>query len=116
MAIARRAASVIGQAISAGMAVYFFFFAPTALTESKPLTSNQIGRSSAKCCDWLPSLVKTSSASLLVIVTNNLLKRVSGDTGQRCTPSSTGSMQLSLPQTGIVQGMRRRWSGFNFTA
>ncbi|MCA9918091.1 MAG: hypothetical protein KC445_09070, partial [Anaerolineales bacterium] len=94
-------ATVAGQAISAGMAIYFFFF--------RPNRSYQIKAAYFKP-DWpligevlligFPSLVKNLSASLLVIVTNNLLKLVGGDTALAVYAIvSRLYASLSLPQT-----------------
>ncbi|MCB8925554.1 MAG: MATE family efflux transporter [Ardenticatenaceae bacterium] len=108
-------ATVAGQAISAGMAVYFFFF--------RKNRSYQIKAAYFKP-DWhligevlligFPSLAKNLSASLLVIVTNNLLKLVGGDAGLAVYAIvSRLYSSLNMPQTGIVQGMQPL-VGFNF--
>ena len=108
-------ATVAGQAISAGMAVYFFFF--------RKNRSYQIKAAYFKP-DWpligevlligFPSLAKNLSASLLVIVTNNLLKLVGGDAGLAVYAIvSRLYASLNMPQTGIVQGMQPL-VGFNF--
>ncbi|MCB1452307.1 MAG: polysaccharide biosynthesis C-terminal domain-containing protein, partial [Rhizobiaceae bacterium] len=108
-------ATVAGQAISAGMAVYFFFF--------RPNRSYQIKAAYFKP-DWrligevlligFPSLAKNLSASLLVIVTNNLLKLTGGDAGLAVYAIvSRLYASLNMPQTGIVQGMQPL-VGFNF--
>ncbi|MCB8975857.1 MAG: MATE family efflux transporter [Ardenticatenaceae bacterium] len=108
-------ATVIGQAVSASMAIYFFFF--------RKNRSYQIKAAYFKP-DWpligevlligFPSLVKNLSASLLVIVTNNLLKLAGGDTALAVYAIVNRLYaSLNMPQTGIVQGMQPL-VGFNF--
>ncbi len=108
-------ATVIGQSVSASMAIYFFFF--------RPNRSYQIKATYFKP-DWpligevlligFPSLVKNLSASLLVIVTNNLLKLAGGDTALAVYAIVNRLYaSLNMPQTGIVQGMQPL-VGFNF--
>ncbi|HEY1013444.1 MAG TPA: MATE family efflux transporter, partial [Herpetosiphonaceae bacterium] len=73
-------ATVAGQAVSAGMSVYFFFFRPGRIY--------QITAADFKP-DWpiirevlaigLPSLAKQLSAGLVVVITNNLLRQTGGD-------------------------------------
>ncbi|GAP07842.1 Na+-driven multidrug efflux pump [Anaerolinea thermolimosa] len=55
----------------------------------------------------LPSLIKGLSASLLVVITNNLLKIMGGDDALSIY-AIVGRLVsgLSTPQTGIVQGMQ----------
>jgi putative MATE family efflux protein len=108
-------ATVSGQAISAGMSVYFFFF--------RKNRSYRIRAAYFKP-DWsligevlmigFPSLIKNFSASLVVIITNNLLKQIGGDSalGVFAIVNRLYSA-LSLPQTGIVQGMQPL-VGYNF--
>jgi len=108
-------ATVLGQAISAGMSIYFFFF--------RPGRSYQI-RAAYFQPDWsiigavlligLPSFLKSMSASLLVIITNNLLRDLGGDSalGVYAIVSRLFAA-LGLPQTGIVQGMQPL-VGYNF--
>lgn len=101
-------ATVIGQSISAGMSVYFFFFRKGSsyrlrLAYFKP--------------DWpimaeitligFPSFIKSLSASLVVIVINNLLKAMGGDSalGVFAIVSRLYSA-LNTPQTGLMQGMQ----------
>ena len=108
-------ATVTGQAISAGMGIYFFFF--------RKNSSYHITAISFKP-DWsiihevlmigLPSFLKSISASLVVIVTNNLLKLIGGD-GALGVYAIIGKLYsaLTIPQTGIVQGMQPL-VGFNF--
>jgi Na+-driven multidrug efflux pump len=109
-------ATVIGgQILSAGMSVYFFFFKKDRsyhiqLADFKP--------------DWaiigeviligFPSFVKSLSTSLVVIITNNLLKTIGGDSALGIF-AIVGrlSSSLNMPQTGIVQGMQPIL-GYNF--
>ena len=108
-------ATVCGQVISASMSIYFFFF--------RKNRSYQIKLSYFKP-DWLimrkifligfPSFMKSFSISLFVIITNNLLKVIGGDSalGVFAIVSRLYS-GLNTPQTGIVQGMQPV-VGFNF--
>jgi putative MATE family efflux protein len=108
-------ATVMGQAISAGMSVYFFFF--------RRNSSYQISDASFKpdrtlmgeiLMIGLPSFLKSISASLVVIVTNNLLKLLGGDSALSVFAIiSRLYSSLSMPQTGIVQGMQPI-VGYNF--
>lgn len=109
-------ATVIGgQALSAAMSMYFFFF--------RKNRSYQIRLAYFKP-DWaimgeiiavgFPSFVKSFSASLVVIVTNNLLKTIGGDSALSVY-AIVGRLisSLNTPQTGIVQGMQPIL-GYNF--
>ena len=108
-------ATVCGQAISASMSIYFFFF--------RKNRSYQIRAAYFKP-DWaivreviligFPSFVKSFSTGLFVIVTNNLLKVIGGDSalGVFAIVSRLYS-GLNTPQTGIVQGMQPV-VGYNF--
>ncbi|MFN8530270.1 MAG: MATE family efflux transporter [Anaerolineae bacterium] len=108
-------ATVLGQSISAGMSIYFFFF--------RKNRSYQIKAAYFKP-DWpiigeviligFPSLIKSLSASLVVIVTNNLLKVMGGDSalGVFAIVNRLYS-SLNTPQTGMVQGMQPI-AGYNF--
>jgi len=109
-------ATVIGgQALSAAMSMYFFFF--------RKNRSYQIQLAYFKP-DWaimreiitvgFPSFVKSLSASLVVIITNNLLKSIGGDSALSVY-AIAGRLIASLntPQTGIVQGMQPIL-GYNF--
>ena len=109
-------ATVIGgQALSAGMSIYFFFF--------RKNRSYQIKASYFKP-DWpligevitigFPSFVKSLSASLVIIVTNNLLKTIGGDSALSIFAIvSRLFSSLNTPQVGIVQGMQPIL-GYNF--
>ncbi len=102
-------ATVIGgQALSAAMGLYFFFF--------RKNRSYQI-RLAYFRPNWgliwevitvgFPSFVKSMSASLLVILTNNLLKTMGGDSALSVFAIVSRLISsLNTPQTGIVQGMQ----------
>lgn len=108
-------ATVTGQALSMGMSIYFFFFKKNRSYRLKPTYFKP---------DWpimgeiiligIPSFLKSFSASLVVILTNNLLKVSGGD-------SALGTFAiisrlyaaLNTPQTGIMQGLQPL-VGFNF--
>ncbi len=108
-------ATVIGQAVSAGMSVYFFFFRTNRsyrikAAYFKPDTSI-IGE---VLMIGLPSFLKSISASLVVVVTNNLLKVMGGDSALGVFAIVNRLYaSLSMPQTGIVQGMQPL-VGYNF--
>ena len=108
-------ATVIGQAVSAGMSVYFFFL--------RKHRSYHIKASYFKP-DWpiitevlmigLPSLMKNLSVSLIAIVTNNLLKLSGGDSALSVFAIVSRLYSgLITPQAGIVQGMQPL-VGYNF--
>ena len=108
-------ATVAGQAISAGMSVYFFFFKKDRSYRIKAAYFRP---------DWtiiseilmigLPSFLKSISASLIVIVTNNLLRLVGGDSALGIFAIiSKLYAALSMPQTGIMHGMQPI-VGYNF--
>ena len=108
-------ATVIGQAVSAGMSVYFFFFRKN---RSYHLTAACFKPDKAIIGEvlliGLPSFLKSLSASLVVIVTNNLLKVLGGDSALGVFAIVNRLYaSLSLPQTGIVQGMQPL-VGYNF--
>jgi putative MATE family efflux protein len=101
-------ATVVGQAISAAMSIYFFFFRKGRSYRIKAAYFRP---------DWpiiaevvligLPSLVKNLSVSLIVIVTNNLLRQIGGDSALSVYAIvSRLYSSLITPQTGIVQGMQ----------
>jgi putative MATE family efflux protein len=108
-------ATVFAQAISAAMGMYFFFFRKNRSYPIKP---------SYFKLDWpliaevltigLPSLIKNLSLSLMVIVTNNLLKQLGGDAALSVFAIVNRLYAgLNMPQTGIVQGMQPL-VGYNF--
>lgn len=108
-------ATVLGQAISAAMSIYFFFFMPRRSYHIRAAYFRP---------DWsiigavlligLPSLLKSLGASLVVIISNNLLRDLGGDSalGVYAIVSRLFAA-LGLPQTGIVQGMQPL-VGYNF--
>jgi putative MATE family efflux protein len=108
-------ATVTGQAISVGMSVYFFFFRKD---RSYRITASYFKPDQSIIAEvlviGLPSFLKNFSVSLVIIVTNNLLKLIGGD-------SALGVFAivnriygaLNTPQIGIVQGMQPL-VGFNF--
>jgi putative MATE family efflux protein len=108
-------ATVAGQSVSALMSVYFFFF--------RKNRSYQIKAAYFKP-DWsiirevlmigLPSFLKSISTSLIVIITNNLLKVIGGDSALSVY-AIIGKLYsaLAIPQMGIVQGMQPL-VGYNF--
>lgn len=108
-------ATVLGQAISVGMSIHFFFF--------RKNRSYQIKASSFKP-DWsimaeviiigFPSFFKSLSASMVVIVTNNLLALIGGDSALGVFAIVNRLYSgLNMPQTGIMQGMQPI-VGYNF--
>lgn len=108
-------ATVLGQAISAGMSIYFFFF--------RKNRSYKIKASYFKP-DWsiiaeviiigFPSFVKGISAGLVVIVTNNLLRLIGGDSALGVFAIVNRLYAgLTTPQLGIMQGMQPIL-GYNF--
>ena len=109
-------ATVIGgQALSAGMSIYFFFFRKNRSYNIKAAYFKP---------DWMligevitigfPSLVKSLSAGLVIIITNNLLKTIGGDSALSVFAIiSRLYSSLTTPQTGIVQGMQPIL-GYNF--
>ncbi|MCB9420443.1 MAG: MATE family efflux transporter [Ardenticatenaceae bacterium] len=108
-------ATVTGQTVSAGMSIYFFFFRKNRSYQIKAAyfkpDKSIIGE---VLMIGLPSFLKSLSASLVVIVTNNLLKLAGGDTALGVY-AIVGRLYagLNMPQTGIVQGMQPL-VGFNF--
>lgn len=108
-------ATVAGQTVSALMSVYFFFFRKDRSYHIKPAYFKP---------EWsiigevlmigLPSFLKSISTSIVVIITNNLLKVMGGDSALGVF-AIIGRLYsaLTIPQTGIVQGMQPL-VGFNF--
>ena len=108
-------ATVLGQSVSAGMSIYFFFFRKVRPYRIKAAYFKP---------DWpimgevliigLPSFLKSISASLVVIITNNLLKVLGGDSALGVFAIvSRLYAAIGIPQTGIVQAMQPL-VGFNF--
>lgn len=108
-------ATVAGQAVSAGMSIYFFFFRKQRSYQIKAAyfqPDQAIIREVLMI--GLPSFLKSISASLVVIVTNNLLKLTGGDSALGIFAIVNRLYAaLSMPQTGIVQGMQPL-VGYNF--
>ncbi len=109
-------ATVIGgQCISAGMSVYFFFFKKNRSYRIKAAYFKPDGPVIGEIISvGFPSFVKSISASLVVIVTNNLLKGLGGDSALSVFAIINRIYSsLSTPKTGIVQGMQPLL-GYNF--
>ncbi len=109
-------ATVIGgQALSAAMSLYFFFFKKNRTYDIRlayfkpdwPLIGEIVSVG-------FPSFIKGFSASLVVILTNNLLKAAGGDAALGIF-AIVGRLfgSLNTPQAGIVQGMQPIL-GYNF--
>jgi putative MATE family efflux protein len=108
-------ATVIGQAVSAGMSFYFFFFRRNRTYDIKvayfkpdrPIIGEVL-------LIGLPSFLKSISAGIVVIITNNLLRLLGGDSALAVF-AIVGRLYtaLGIPQTGIVQGMQPL-VGYNF--
>src|SRR5689334_7983707 len=108
-------ATVCGQAISAGMSVYFFFFRKNRSYRIKaPYFKPDWSLIGEVLMIGFPSLIKNFSVSLVVIIINNLLKQIGGDSalGVFAIVNRLYSA-LNMPQTGIVQGMQPL-VGYNF--
>ncbi len=108
-------ATVAGQTISASMSIYFFFFRKNRSYDIKAAYFKP---------DWplireilligFPSLAKNLSASVVVIITNNLLKLAGGDMALGVY-AIVGRLYagMNMPQIGIMQGMQPL-VGYNF--
>ena len=108
-------ATVTGQAISAGMSIYFFFFRKNSSYQIKAVSFKPnkaiIGE---VLMIGLPSFLKSISGSLVIIVTNNLLRLMGGDSALGIFAIISRLYgALNLPQAGITQGMQPI-VGFNF--
>jgi putative MATE family efflux protein len=104
-----------GQALSAGMSIYFFFFRKKRSYHFKAEYFKPdrtiIGE---VILIGFPSFIKSLSASLVVIVTNNLLKSMGGDSALSVFAIVNRLYaSLNTPQTGIMQGMMPV-VGYNF--
>lgn len=108
-------ATVAGQAVSAGMSVYFFFFRKNRSYNLRAASFRPDGALMREILMiGLPSFLKSISASLMVIITNNLLKVIGGDSALGVYAIiSRLYAALNMPQTGIVQGMQPL-VGYNF--
>lgn len=102
-------ATVIGgQALSAGMSMYFFFFRKNRSYQIRlAYFRPDLAIMKEVITVGFPSLIKGLSASLLAVITNNLLKMMGGD-GALGIYAIVGRLisGLGTPQTGIVQGMQ----------
>lgn len=108
-------ATVIGQAISAGMSIYFFFFRKNRSYDIR-LAYFKPDRAIIHevLAIGLPSFIKSLSAGLVVIVTNNLLKSIGGDSALGIFAIINRLYaSLNTPQTGLMQGMQPVL-GYNF--
>ena len=108
-------ATVAGQAVSAGMSIYFFYFKKNRSYQVK-VAYFKPDRSIIQevLMIGLPSFLKGISASLVVIVTNNLLRLMGGDSALGVFAIiSKLYAALNMPQTGITQGMQPI-VGYNF--
>lgn len=108
-------ATVIGQFVSASMGIYFFFFKKNRSYDIKlPYFKPNLAIMGEVILIGFPSFIKSLSASLVVIVMNNLLKLMGGDSALAVFAIVNRLYSsLSLPQTGIVQGMQPI-VGYNF--
>ena len=108
-------ATILSQGISAGMGIYFFFFRKNRSYHIKKAYFNP---------DWsiiaeviligFPSFIKNFSASMVVVITNNLLNSMGGDSALSVFAIVNRLYSgLNTPQTGIVQGMQPI-VGYNF--
>jgi putative MATE family efflux protein len=108
-------ATVMGQGVSAVMSLYFFFFKRNRSYRIKAAYFLPDRRIIGEVLlIGLPSFLKSMSASVVVIITNNLLKVLGGD-GALAVFAIVGRLYsaLAIPQTGIMQGMQPL-VGFNF--
>src|SRR3989440_3998830 len=108
-------ATVLGQAISAGMSIYFFFFRKNRSYKIKaPSFKPDWSTMAEVLIIGFPSFVKGISASMVVIVTNNLLRLIGGDSALGVFAIVNRLYSgLNTPQTGILQGMQPIL-GYNF--
>jgi len=108
-------ATILSQGVSAGMGIYFFFFRKKRSYHIKKAYFNP---------DWaiiaevvligFPSFIKNFSASMVVVITNNLLNNMGGDAALSVFAIVNRLYSgLNTPQTGIVQGMQPI-VGYNF--
>jgi Na+-driven multidrug efflux pump len=108
-------ATVIGQAISVGMSIYFFFFRRNRSYRIRAAYFRPDWRIMGRVLTiGLPSFLKSISAGLVVVITNNLLRSLGGDSALAVF-AIVGRLYgaLAIPQTGIVQGMQPL-VGYNF--
>lgn len=108
-------ATVIAQVISACMGIYFFFFKKKKSYQIKTayfIPEKEI--ITEIILVGLPSFLKNMSASLMAVLTNNLLKSMGGDAALSVY-AIVGKLigSLGTPQIGIMQGMQPI-AGYNF--
>jgi putative MATE family efflux protein len=108
-------ATVLGQAISAGMSIYFFFFRKNRSYQIKAAYFKPDWSIMAEVISiGFPSFVKGISAGLVVVVTNNLLRLIGGDSALGVFAIVNRLYAaLNTPQMGIMQGMQPIL-GYNF--
>lgn len=109
-------ATVIGgQALSSAMSVYFFFFRKNRTYQILPAYFKPEWAIMGEVITvGFPSFVKSLSAGLVVIITNNLLKSIGGDSALSVYAIAGRLISsLNTPQTGIMQGMQPIL-GYNF--
>ncbi len=108
-------ATVTGQAVSAGMSIYFFFFRRNRSYQIKAAYFKPDRTIMGEVIlIGFPSFAKSFSASLMVIITNNLLKQIGGDSALSVFAIINRLYSsLNTPQIGIVQGMQPM-VGYNF--
>jgi putative MATE family efflux protein len=108
-------ATVIGQAVSAGMSAYFFFFRKGRTYDVRAIYFRPDKAIMGEVLlIGLPSFLKSISAGIVVIITNNLLRTLGGDSALSVF-AIVGRLYaaLGIPQSGIVQGMQPL-VGYNF--
>lgn len=108
-------ATVMGQSISAVMSVYFFFFRKGRTYDIRAAYFRPdrtiIGE---VLLIGLPSFLKSLSTGVVVIITNNLLRALGGDSALAVFAIvSRLFVALGIPQAGIMQGMQPL-VGYNF--
>nr|WP_255449273.1 MATE family efflux transporter [Deinococcus arboris] len=100
-------ATVAGQAVSAGMGLWYFFLRPRPVRIAPWLWRPHAPLLWEVARTGLPSFAKNASASLLIIVTNHLLRGVGGDTALSVFAVVSRLLSgLLTPQTGLAQGVQ----------
>ncbi len=108
-------ATVIAQVISAGMGIYFFFFRKESSYRMRAKYFFPKRELTAEILlVGLPSFLKNMSASLIAVITNNLLKELGGDAALSVY-AIVGKLYtgFATPMVGIMQGMQPI-AGYNF--
>ena len=108
-------ATVTGQVISMSMGIYFFFFSRNRSYRIKAAYFKPDPSIIAEVLlIGLPSFLKNFSVSIVVIITNNLLKLTGSDSALSVFAIVNRLyVALNTPQIGIVQGMQPL-VGYNF--